>query len=122
MYLSINSNSKSQFEVDLEFIHFREKCTMKRPHLEGWTVCGILKNRFILEINTQCSAQKRGGGRFAAFLKNRFIIQLMILNVMKTVQQIVHQVSKNIILKKENWLILKMETESVKVASEWFSK
>ena len=76
MYLSINSNSKSQFEVDLEFIHFREKYTMKRPQMKGWTVCGILKNRFILEINTQCSAQKWGGGRFAAFLKNRFITQL----------------------------------------------
>ena len=54
----------------------REKQTMKRPQMNGWTVCGILKNRFILETNTQCSAQKWGGGRFAAFLKNRFIIQL----------------------------------------------
>ena len=43
---------------------------MKRPQMKGRTLCRILKNRFILDTNTQWSAHKWRGGRFAAFWKN----------------------------------------------------
>ena len=39
-------------------IRCKEKYEKERPRMEGWTICGLLKNRFILETNTQCSAQK----------------------------------------------------------------
>ena len=53
-----------------KLIHFRNKYTMKRPQMKGRTLCRILKNRFILDTNTQRSAHKWRGGRFAAFWKN----------------------------------------------------
>ena len=48
-------------------IHFREKYTMKRPQMKGWTVCGILKKLSVLKKITRRSAHKWRGGRFVAF-------------------------------------------------------
>ena len=51
-------------------IHFKEKVSIKRPWMDGWTSCVILKNRFILKKNIWWSAHKWRVGRFASCWKS----------------------------------------------------
>ena len=58
-----------RFAAFWKFIHFREKYKMKLPQMKGRTLCGILKNWFILETNTLWNAHEWRVGRFAGFWK-----------------------------------------------------
>ena len=53
-----------------KMIHFKEKVSIKRPWMDGWTSCVILKNRFILKKNIWWSAHKWRVGRFASCWKS----------------------------------------------------
>ena len=71
-----------------KMIQFKEKVSIKRPWMDGWTSCVIWKNRFILKKNIWWSAHKWRIGRFASCWKSDsfYLDKASILDNMKFFQ------------------------------------